>query len=89
MSFSHNPLFCDHLLENLKSVSTTTIKDSQESVWVGWFTPAGTRDTCMVGLTSIADDKPHYMTDDECRYIQAEADYNSKGYAIVWEEMIR
>ena len=81
-------LICDHSLENMKSVSSANIGE-HDCVWVGWFTPYGTTNTRMVGLTSLPNDKPHNMTEDECHYIQAQAGYDHNGYATVWAEMIK
>ena len=77
----------DATIETLDSISSADLGDN-DACWVGWYTPEGTQNTRMVGLTSL-DSTVHVMTDDECRYIQAAAEYNSNGYAAVWAEMIK
>ena len=74
-------------VHNIGCLSAADLSDT-ECVWVGWCTPEGTHDTRMVGLTSL-DSTVHVMTDVECRYIQAAAEYNPDNYATVWAGMVK
>lgn len=76
----------DATIHNMTCVSSADLGDC-DACWIGWYTPQGTQDTRLVGIDTTSD-RPHILTDEQSRHVQAVAGYDWQRYASVWAELI-